>query len=1146
MQRHIYECVEGSQSYYLSMNSAIGKPIIHICRDDVELKRESLGLSIFAPDIEVCCLPAWDCLPYDRLSPHGDITGERISNLIRLSSHDFQNKKVVIFVTINSFLQKIPPKSFFKNASLVLKKGNHHKLTEVISFFRDFGFNRTNTVREYGEFAIRGDIVDIFPDPSSHPYRVDFFGEEIEKIRYFDQSSQLGLNEVEQLTLNPVAEYRLSEKCITNFRKNYIRLFGADAARDQIYEEVSTGRTPVGIEHWLSLLHPKLVPITDWITDSSLIIPHDFFNYANKRCSLIEEFYQSRLSDKEKNDSEYRPIPPEQLYVPLKELTSLINAKFTTIISPFSAPKKISENHKEFILNGQTGPVFNASWDNNFSPSQSAAKMIEEQLKNRYVILVASSEGAVTKLAELVSTNFTIPITPLGAAIKPVIGHIYSAVWSITNGFMLPDVWVLTEQDVFGSRQNNRPAGRRARSDEFLREVSVLQTNDLVVHIEHGIGRYDGLETVQVGGGEHDCLRLIYAGGDRLFIPVENIDLLSRYGQQATNTVLDRLGGAAWQAKKARVKNRIREMAEELIKIAANRQTSKAEKLEVPKDIFNEFCARFQFVETDDQLDAISDVIEDLASGKPTDRLICGDVGFGKTEVALRAAFVACMCGYQVALITPTTLLARQHFKLFKERFKGFPIEIGVLSRMTPRKKAEQTKKEVADGSCQLVIGTHALLSKKMLFNNLGLIIVDEEQHFGVSQKEQLKKIRGDIHVLALSATPIPRTLQMALSGVRAMSLIATPPVDRLAVRTFVGPWDSIVLREAVMREKLRGGQIFVVCARIKDMQKLFDSITKLVPEASILSAHGQMNPLELDKVMTDFADNKADILLSTHIVESGIDISTANTMIIYRADMFGLSQLYQLRGRVGRGKQRAYAYLTTDPKMSLTSQAKRRLQIMQTLDNLGAGFSLASYDMDIRGAGNLLGDEQSGHVKEVGVELYQDMLRQAIALTKSSLDTDSGDKLEEENWSPLISIGTDVLIPDTYVEDLTVRLSLYRKIASIYNTASLQDIKVELIDRFGPIPEKVINLLQVVELKQISKSINVKKIEAGNKGFSIQFRNNEFSEPEKLIDWISLQKDAAQLRSDHKLVFSFDLSNVAKRAGFLKAKLLQIQELLD
>ncbi len=1146
MQKQIFGCVEGAQTLYLATHSVINEPIIYISRDDLELKQVSQGLSLFAPDIEVVCLPAWDCLPYDRLSPHGDIIGERISTLSKLASNEISDKKLVVLITINSFLQKIPPKSFFINASLKLSKGADYNLNEIASFLQDCGFNRTNTVREYGEFAIRGDIIDIFSDSSTHPYRLDFFDQELEKMRFFDSSSQMGLTEVEQLTLNPVAEYRLSDESITRFRKNYISLFGASASRDQLYEEITAGITPVGIEHWMSLLHPKLVTITDWLPDASLVIPYDFSVHSEKRIALIEEFYQSRVSAIGKDSFYYRPVPTQQMYVSQNEIDVLFNTKMPTIVSPFFSPEKTTQNYDVLSLYGKIGPVFSATLENGFSPSQSAAKMIESELKDRSIILVASSEGAIVKLTELVSLHLSISITPFEPGKKLVVGQLYSAVWSIANGFMISDIWILTEQDVFGSRQN-RPAGRRKRSDEFLREVSALQTDDLVVHIEHGIGRYDGLETVQSGGSEHDCLRLIYAGGDRLFIPVENIDLLSRYGQQAGDAALDRLGNVAWQAKKARIKGRIKEMADELIKIAASRQVSKAEKLEVPAGIFDEFCARFQFSETDDQLDAISDVIDDLASGKPTDRLICGDVGFGKTEVALRAAFVACMSGYQVALVTPTTLLARQHGKLFEERFKDFPIQIGVLSRMTLAKNVATIKQDVADGTCQMVIGTHALLSKSMVFSNLGLLIVDEEQHFGVAQKEQLKKMRGDMHVLTLSATPIPRTLQMALSGVREMSLIATPPVDRLAVRTFVGPWDSITLREAILRERQRGGQIFVVCPRIKDMQKIFDRITKLVPEASILSAHGQMNSLELDKVMTDFADAKVDVLLSTHIVESGIDISTANTMIIHRADMFGLSQLYQLRGRVGRGKQRAYAYLTTDPQITLTRQAKRRLEVMQTLDKLGAGFSLASYDMDIRGAGNLLGDEQSGHVKEVGVELYQDMLRQAVALSKSVSKKEKGDNVvSEDNWSPLISIGTDVLIPDSYIVDLSVRLSLYRKIASIYDLASLQDIKVELTDRFGPIPDKVKNLLHIVELKHISKHINIAKIDAGNKGFSIQFRHNFFASPERLIAWIASQKDKVQLRADHKLVIKQDLTDVTKRADFLKSKLLQVQALLD
>ncbi len=558
-------------------------------------------------------------------------------------------------------------------------------------------------------------------------------------------------------------------------------------------------------------------------------------------------------------------------------------------------------------------------------------------------------------------------------------------------------------------------------------------------------------------------------------------------------------------------------MADQLIEVAAKRQRAKAEPLLPENGSFTEFCGRFAFSETEDQLTAIADVIADLASGRASDRLICGDVGFGKTEVALRAAFIAAMAGYQVALVAPTTLLARQHGKVFSDRFAGFPIQIGILSRMTPIAEAKQIRAGIANGDVQIVLGTHALLAKSISFSNLGLLIIDEEQHFGVGQKERLKELRGDIHVLTLSATPIPRTLQMALSGVREMSLIATPPVDRLAVRTFVGPWDGIVLREAIQREMFRGGQVFVVCPRIDDMQRVFDRVKNLVPDARILSAHGRMPPSELDEVMTRFADGEADILLSTNIVESGIDIPSANTMIIHRADMFGLSQLYQLRGRVGRSRQRAYAYLTSDPKRLLSPQARRRLEVMQTLDTLGAGFTLASYDMDIRGAGNLLGEEQSGHVREVGVELYQEMLKQAVEAAKSG-DSDVSEDAKAV-WTPQINLNIEIRLPETYVPDLSVRLSLYRRIASLVEPCQTDVVISELVDRFGSLPDSVRNLFAVTELKDLCRRTNVEKIDAGPKGLSIAFRDNHFARPEQLIGWIAQQKGRVQLRPDHRLL---------------------------
>ena len=665
-----------------------------------------------------------------------------------------------------------------------------------------------------------------------------------------------------------------------------------------------------------------------------------------------------------------------------------------------------------------------------------------------------------------------------------------------------------------------------------------------MVHVEHGIGRYEKLETIKSGGSDHDCLMLLYQGGDKLYLPVENIDMLSRYGKDGTDVILDKLGGVAWQARKAKIKERIKEMAEQLIRIAANRAVATTEPLMPVEGSFAEFCARFGFAETEDQLDAIADVLDDLSSGQASDRLICGDVGFGKTEVALRAAFIAAMAGYQVALVTPTTLLARQHGRVFSERFKGFPVSVNVLSRMTTSADAKQIKEDITNGAAQIVIGTHALLANSISFNNLGLLIVDEEQSFGVAQKERLKELKGDIHVLTLTATPIPRTLQMALSGVRKMSIIATPPVDRLAVRTFIGAWDNVVLKEALLRERFRGGQSFVVCPRIDDMPRLYERLVKLVPDASIISAHGRMTPTELDKAMTAFGEGQADILLSTNIVESGIDIPSANTMIIHRADMFGLSQLYQLRGRVGRSKQRAYAYLTTDQHKVMTPGAKRRLEVMQTLDKLGAGFTLASHDLDIRGAGNLLGDEQSGHVKEVGVELYQDMLRQAVELAHKRRAKEA--ETQPADYAPSISLGTKVLIPESYIADLTSRLSIYRRIASLQTNDEMNQMMTELVDRFGKIPESLSNLLQIVELKQLCRRANVLKIDAGDKGFSVVFKDQRFANPQALVGWIASQKGQVQLKGDHKLVVMADLKLVsgrAKQAHRLLSELAQMAE---
>jgi transcription-repair coupling factor (superfamily II helicase) len=621
---------------------------------------------------------------------------------------------------------------------------------------------------------------------------------------------------------------------------------------------------------------------------------------------------------------------------------------------------------------------------------------------------------------------------------------------------------------------------------------------------------------------------LDYAENARLYLPVENIELLSKYGHD--EGFLDKLGGGAWQSKKAKLKERIREMADKLIRVAAERALRRAPIMEPPPGMWDAFSARFPYQETDDQLSAIGDVMTDMGSGQPMDRLICGDVGFGKTEVAMRAAFVAAMSGVQVAIIAPTTLLARQHYKSFAERFRGFPIEVRPLSRFVTAKDAELTRKGITAGTVDIVVGTHALLAKTVKFQNLGLLIIDEEQHFGVGHKERLKALRTDIHVLTLTATPIPRTLQLSLSGVRDLSIIGTPPVDRLAIRTYVSEFDAVTLREALLREHYRGGQSFYVVPRISDLPEVEAFLKEQLPELSYMVAHGQMAAGELDDRMNAFYDGKYDVLLATTIVESGLDIPTANTMVVHRADMFGLAQLYQIRGRVGRSKTRAYAYLTTKPRAKLTTTAEKRLRVLASLDTLGAGFTLASQDLDIRGAGNLLGEEQSGQMRDVGYELYQSMLEDAIAKIRSG--EMEGLSEADDQWAPQINLGVPVLIPEAYVTDLDVRLGLYRRLSGLTTKVELEGFAAELIDRFGKLPKEVNTLLLVVRIKAMCKRAGISKLDAGPKGATIQFHNNKFASPDGLVSFIQSEKGKAKVR-DNKIVVQREWSgDVAKIKG--------------
>ena len=1099
-----------------------GRPVLHIARDDTRLARVCEALAFFAPEVEAVALPAWDCLPYDRVSPNPEILARRIDALTRLAATQAPAAGRVVVSTVAGVLQRLPTRDVFKAAVRHLVKGSRANVNEVVEFLRHTGYRRSDTVREAGEFALRGGILDVFPPGAAEPLRLDFFGDEIDGIRSFDPMTQLTTGKHDAVMFQPVSEAMLDPASIQRFRSGYRGAFGADTA-DPLYEAVSAGRHHAGMEHWLPLFHEKLELVLDYLPDARVTLDPEAEASFAARFEMIEEYFETRKSMGKLGGDDglpYKPLPPDRLYPGREEWQQRLLERPYAAFTPFVGPGRDA--------GGRAG--------HDFAPARAAPEInlydaVRQHLATltadgKRVAIAAFTEGSADRLSHLLNEHGVQALTPVadGRALEALApGQVGVAVIGLERGFAHDGIALVAESDILGERLS-RPPRRRRKGEDFLKEASTLSEGDFVVHIEHGIGRYDGLVTLEVSGAPHDCLRVLYAGGDKLFVPVENIEVLSRYGSEDMDAQLDRLGGAGWQARKARVKQKIRDMADRLIKVAAEREVRRGEIVNVPEGLYEEFCARFPYVETDDQLRAIGDTVDDLGSGKPMDRLVCGDVGFGKTEVAMRAAFLGLMSGMQVAVVVPTTLLCRQHVQTFTQRFQGLPVRIGQLSRLVTAKDAAETKKRLADGTIELVIGTHALLAKSIQFANLGLLIVDEEQHFGVGQKERLKELRADVHVLTLTATPIPRTLQMALSGVREMSVIATPPVDRLAVRTFVLPYDPVVLREAILREHYRGGQTFYVCPRIEDLPDIAERLKKLVPEIKVAQAHGRLSPTALEEVMTRFVDREFDLLLSTNIVESGLDIPSANTLIIHRADMFGLSQLYQLRGRVGRAKIRAYSYLTLPPSKKLTATAQRRLEVMQTLDTLGAGFALASHDLDIRGAGNLLGEEQSGHIREVGIELYQQLLEEAVANARGG-----GDEVQEQ-WTPQISIGTPVLIPESYVADLSVRLGLYRRLSLLVDQQEIDAFAAELVDRFGKLPDEVSNLLEIIAVKRLCRQAGVEKVEAGPKGAVITLRHNTFSKPEKLIDFINRQAGTAKVRPDQKIVFQRGWDNERDR----------------
>ncbi|OAN83363.1 transcription-repair coupling factor [Erythrobacter sp. EhN03] len=1089
---------------------------VFIAPDDAAMRGVVDAATFFAPELEVIEFPAWDSLPYDRASPALSISAKRLAALHRLQAG--KAKAQLVVTTANAVLQRVLTPFRIRESVREFKPGAEIGRESLGALLQRQGYGRTDTVIDKGEYAVRGSIVDIFPSGMDEALRLDFFGDELESLRTFDPNTQMSTGRLDSHLLLPASEALLDDDSIKRFRSRYREMFGANATQDPLYEAVSEGRRLAGMEHWLPLFEDKLATLFDHLgKDDLVVIDQAALVAADERVKDISDYHDQRKAITGQAKGNYRPLAPDALYLSDTEFREALAAAPAHRATAFDEPES----------DGVVGFGFRSGRD--FAPERARGDNVYPVLAEHLAklakdgkrpLLAAYSKGSRSRIASILEEAGT-PVQlaetwqeALGLSAK---GKPAAMILPVEASFANNEMELLTEQDILGDRLVRRKK-KRKDADAFLAELQALSVGDLIVHTEHGIGKYLGLEPIAVGKSKHDCVQLEYKGGDKLFIPVENIDVLSRYGSSEEAVMLDRLGGEAWQKRRARLKERIREIAGELMQVAAQRALKKAPVLEVEDGSYNQFLDRFPWEETDDQERAIEDVLRDLESGKPMDRLVCGDVGFGKTEVALRAAFVAAMNGQQVAVVAPTTLLARQHFENFSNRFKGFPLQVGRLSRLVSAKEIKETREGLESGQVDIVVGTHAILSKQTKFKELGLVIVDEEQRFGVTHKEKLKQLRADVHMLTLTATPIPRTLQMAMTGLRELSTIQTPPVDRLAVRTYVMEWDDMVMREALLREHHRGGQSFIVVPRISDMEQISDWLHENVPEVKFVAAHGQMSAGEIEERMSAFYEGKYEVLLATTIVESGLDLPSANTIIIHRADIFGLAQLYQLRGRVGRSKLRAYAYLTYGADTQLSEVAEKRLKVLGDLDSLGAGFQLASHDLDIRGAGNLLGDEQSGHIREVGFELYQSMLEDAILAAKAG---DMGLEAKSERVSPQITVDAPIMIPEDYVPDLAVRMALYRRLNDAADKAEIEALAAEMIDRFGDLPAATANLVRLIEIKHQAIEANIAKIDVGAQGTLVTFHQDDFPDPAGLLAYVDRLKGTAKLRPDMKLVIS-------------------------
>ena len=1061
--------------------------LLLVCDSEENARLRFAQVSFFDSTVKAIYFPSWDSLPFDRVSPCSSIMAQRaamMSDLVADYDKEYNTKHLLIMSAAN-FLQKVPDVQEFAHRRVEILRGEVLSQDKIAHLLVDCGYHRVTCASSPGEFAIRGEIVDIVQSEAIG-HRMNLSWDKVETIKVFDPLSQVSTNVVQSLTLHPTSELHLTQENVERFKREFLKNFGTNHSSHPIYTAITNMRQFSAAEHLLPLFYDRMTSIVQYLKDPRIIL-ESFARESIKTTSEdINDLYQSRIENNTSVGQFYPALAPSALYMSENNaLEMLSNAHICKSISDHSEILPCPNFYHLSLQNHQTVVDLFIAFKKQYSPTP--------------ITICAVSASASERIKHFLEVNGIFGVN---------IGNV-----PLSSGFIAKDHIYISYYDLFGEKGLSSPTSANKKLKNILNEIENLSDGELVVHKDHGIGQFLGLETVSVGGQPHDCVKILYANNDKIYIPVENLDAIKKYGSD--DAELDKLGSVSWQKRKSKMKDRIGELAIKLIKIAAERKVKTVEHISPPES-YDAFCKSFAYTETDDQMRAIQDIHDDLITGYPMDRLVCGDVGFGKTEVAMRAAFLVASSGQQVVIIVPTTILCRQHYTNFLNRFRGTNFRIAQVSRLVPSAEISRIKEEIKTGKIDIVVGTHAILATDVSFYDLGLMILDEEQHFGVSQKERMKDLQSGVHALSLSATPIPRTLQMSLLGIRDLSIIATPPIDRLSVRTSVISYDPVIVRDALIRERTRGGRSFYVCPRISDIEDIANKFKTIVPELTYRIAHGQMPASTIDEIMGDFYDGKFDILLSTTIVESGIDVPAANTMIIHRAEMLGLSQLYQLRGRIGRSKARGYAYLTISDKR-ITKNATQRLEIIQNIESLGAGFAIASHDMDIRGFGNLVGDEQSGNIKEVGTELYHDMLENAVLELQS--------KVQRNDLNPSINLGLSVSLPENYICDNNIRLGLYKRMSTLETETQIEDFRDELVDRFGPIPEEVENLLSVISIKQLCKALSIESLDSGPQGFVIKFEANH-NPSDAVMQFIANHPRHSKLKPDGRFVILKNLTH--------------------